>query len=287
MNSLRHSSRITTNAQQKNNVGLFAPYKIMFFNLIEARELVIQLFKRDFFSAYKKSFFGAGWILISPIVGVVSWVMMSSTGILNPGDVGAPYTIYILMGTTVWGLFTGFYNAGETTLSAGATFILQVKYPHEVLLIKQTAHHLANFLISFGLNIFAFIIFDFYPSWKIIFFPILVIPLFFLGAGLGLTISVFSVVTPEIQKAFNIFLNLLIFVTPVIYTKNVDSPILRTVMSYNPLTYLISACRDIILHGTIDNMQAYLISAGFSFIVFLLGLRFFYVSEEIVIEKMA
>jgi hypothetical protein len=51
-----------------------ATWVIMFKNMWKSRELIYQLFRRDFLMAYKKSFFGVSWILISPIMGIVSWV---------------------------------------------------------------------------------------------------------------------------------------------------------------------------------------------------------------------
>ncbi len=258
----------------------------MFKNMFRSRELIYQLFKRDFLAAYKKSFLGLGWVVISPLVGIASWIFMRMTGILNPGDVGVPYPLYVLIGSSIWGLFMGFYTAGESTLSSGTGFILQVKYPHEALLIKQTAQHLANFIIGFALNLSIFLFFGLLPNWKIIFFPFLVLPLFFLGAGMGLVMSVLTVVSTEIQRGFAILLGLLIYATPVIYSSNIQSPLLKKIIYWNPLTYLISVPRDAILTGKIENWPHYFIAAGVSLFVFIISWRLFFVSEEIVIEKM-
>ena len=64
-----------------------------------------------------------------------------------------------------------------------AGIITQVKYPHEALLMKQTAQHLAGFIITFAINIIVLLIFHVVPSPWIVLFPLLILPLFFLGVG--------------------------------------------------------------------------------------------------------
>jgi lipopolysaccharide transport system permease protein len=270
----------------RHKIGFFRIWLIMLRNIVSSRELIVQLFNRDFFAAYKKSLLGIGWILVAPIVGVVSWVFMNATGILNPGDVGIPYPAYVLLSSSIWGLFMGFYTSAAGTLGAGSGFIMQVNYPHEALLVKQTAQHLANFILSFALNIVVLLAFKVIPDWKIVFFPLFVLPLFLLGAGMGLVISVISVVSSEIQKGFEIVLGLVIYVTPVIYSPKYNNPLLQKIIKWNPLTYLVGGVRDIVIYGRMDHVDRFLYSSLLALIVFLLSWRLFFISEEKVIEKM-
>ncbi|HOT44546.1 MAG TPA: ABC transporter permease [Spirochaetota bacterium] len=267
-------------------IGFFKIWMVMLRNIIRSRELIWQLFKRDFLMSYKKSFLGMAWIVISPVVGIVSWIFMNFTGVLNPGDVGIPYPAYVLLSSSVWGLFMGFYTAGEGTLAAGAGIITQVQFPHEALLIKQTAHQLANFILGFVLNIIILIAFGVIPSWKIVFFPLVTIPLFLLGAGIGLVVSVIGVVAMDLSKGMTIVLGLVMYITPVIYSNRVDNPFLKTVITYNPLTYLVGNVRDLIIYGRFDTIEMFLYSTLFAIGVFLVSWRFFYLSEDKVVDKM-
>lgn len=271
---------------QKIKIGFFKSCIIMIQNIVMSRELIWQLFKRDFLMAYKKSFLGMAWIFISPVIGIISWVFMNATGILSPGDVGIPYPAYVLLSSSIWGLFMGFYGSAAGTLDVGAGFIMQVKYPHEALLAKQTAQHLANFLLGFIINIGILVAFGVIPSWKIVFFPVVIIPLFLLGAGIGLVVSVINVVAIDLTKIFNMGFGLLMYITPVIYSKNIENEMLQVIMKYNPLTYLVGNVRDLIIYGTFENPDRFMYSTLFAFVVFLLSWRLFFVSEEKAIEKM-
>ena len=128
--------------------------------------------------------------------------------------------------------------------------------------------------------------FKVYPSWLIIFFPILIIPIFLLGSAIGLVSSILNVVAPDIQRLLGFFMGLLLFITPVIYSSKIDNPILQNVIKWNPLTYVIGGVRDAIIYGRIDHFDRFLIVTGISFILFFMAWRFFYISEQKVIEKM-
>jgi lipopolysaccharide transport system permease protein len=270
----------------RHNIGFIKVWIVLIKNIINSKELIIQLFKRDFLAVYKKSFLGVWWIIISPVIGIISWVFMNATGILNPGDVGIPYPAYVLLSSAIWGLFMGFFTSSSLTLEAGSSFIMQVNYPHEVLLVKQTAQHLSNFILGFSLNIIILLIFNVIPDWKIIFFPVLILPLFFLGAGIGLFISLISSAAKDIQSGSTMLMGLVMYITPVIYSPKFENPLLQNVITWNPLTYLIGSVRDIIIYGTFDHLDRYIYASIFSLFVFLFSWRLFFISEDKVIEKM-
>ena len=281
------NQRITTyRPNQRHDLGFLETWIVMSKNIINSRELIWQLFKRDFFASYKKSFIGITWIFIAPIMGIISWVFLQKTGMLNPGDVGIPYPAYVLVGTSMWGLFMGFFNSANATLTAGKELVMQVNYPHEALLFKQTAQHLANFLIAFTMNIAVLLAFKVIPGWQIIFFPLVMLPLFFLGAAIGLVSSMISIVAVDISRIINMGMGLLMYITPVIYSDKVDSQLALTIIKWNPLTYLVCSARDIVIYGKLYNAPGYFICTGISLLLFMISWRLFFVSEDRIIERM-
>lgn len=271
---------------QRLKKGWIESYIVLINNIINSWDLIYQLFRRDFLMSYKKSFIGAGWLFISPVLGVISWVFYNSTGILQPGDVGIPYPAYVLLSTSIYGLFGGFFTAASGTLTAGTGFITQVNYPHDALLIKQALLQIANFTIVFGINIIILFCFGVVPSIFFFLLPLVILPIFFIGSAIGLTASIIEVVASDINKIITFLIGLLLFVTPVIYSSNVKNPFLQVIIKWNPLTYLIGGARDLIIYGRIDHFDIYLLCSGASFVVFLLAWRMFYVTEQRVIEKM-
>ena len=271
---------------QRHDLGFLITWRIMLGNIVRSRELIWQLFKRDFFAAYRKSFIGISWIFISPLLGIVSWVFLNSTGMLKPGDVGIPYPAYVLVGTSMWGLFMGFYRSAAATLSSGQALIQQVNYPHEALLFKQIAQHLADFSIALAMNLIVIIAFGVIPGWEILYFPIVALPLFFLGAAIGLVVSMISIVAVDLHRIIEMGMGLLMYATPLIYSDSVSNPFVQTIITWNPLTYLVCSVRDIIIYGRLYQPAAYFICAAASLALFLVSWRLFYVSEDRIIERM-
>ena len=281
-----HTDITVYRPNQRHELGMFRTWLVMARNVISARELIWQLFKRDFLAAYKKSFIGFAWIAITPLLGIVSWVFLQKTGMLQPGDVGIPYPAYVLIGTSMWGLFMGFYVSASETLTAGKALIMQVNYSHEALLFKQAAQHVAQFVIVFILNLVVLAAYGVVPSWGILVFPLVALPLFFLGAAIGLLVSMFSVVAMDLTRIINMGMGILIWVTPVIYSEKVDNAFVRYVVTHNPLTYLVCSCRDIVIYGRLYNPPVYSACALLSLFLFLLSWRLFFVSEHQIVEKM-
>ena len=279
-------NRVVYEPNQYAKIGFFKTMLVIVKNTIASKELIFQLYKRDFLMQYKKSFLGLGWMIFGPIMGVVSWVLMDSAGVLSPGDVGVPYPVYVLFGTSIWGLFMSFFASTSQTLQIAAGFIQQVNFHHEALLFKQGLQNLTNFGISLIINVIVMLSFGVVPSWYIVLMPLLIIPIFFLAASAGLIISILSTLTSDVSRIASFFLSLLMFITPVIYDSSEKVLWLQQCNLYNPLTYLITAPRDLILTGTMSNPFYYIVSIVMTILLFMVALRFFYISEKKVIEKM-
>jgi len=271
---------------QRHELGFVGTWVIMSLNVWNSRELIWQLFKRDFFAAYKKSFIGFTWIFFSPIMGIVSWLFLKEAGVMDPGDLDIPYTPYVLLGTSMWGLFMGFFNAANRTLTAGQALVLQVNYPHEALLFKETAQVLANFVLSFIVNIVVLLAFKVIPTWGLLLFPLVALPLFFLGAAIGLVASMLSIVAVDISRVIIMGMGFLMYLTPLIYTNKIANPLVQYVIKWNPLTYLVCSCRDVIIYGRLYDTTGYFICASISVVLFLVSWRLFYVSEQKIVERM-
>ena len=279
-------NKVVYEPNQYAKIGFLKTMLVIIKNTIASKELIFQLYKRDFLMQYKKSFLGLGWMIFGPIMGVVSWVLMDSAGVLSPGDVGVPYPVYVLFGTSIWGLFMSFFTSTSQTLQIAAGFIQQVNFHHEALVFKQGLQNLTNFGISLIINIVVMLSFGVMPTGFILLVPLFIIPIFFLAASAGLMVSILSTLTSDVSRIASFFLSLLMFITPVIYDSSEKVLWLQQCNLYNPLTYLITAPRDLILTGTMSNPFYYIVSIVMTILLFMVALRFFYISEKKVIEKM-
>lgn len=270
----------------RSKYGFFETWAIMFGNIWRSRFLIQQLFLRDFFAVYKKSFLGIAWILIAPLAGIVSWVFLQKAGMLNPGKLEVPYPVYVLVGTLSWDFFAGILTAASRTLSSGKALVMQVNYPHETLFVKEIAHFLSNFILKLLLVLTVVLMFGVSLKWQIIFLPLVCLPTVFLAGAIGLVLSLFSVITQDVMKMMGMGLKLLMWTTPIIYSGNTENEILRLINENNPLTYIVCSIRDIILYGKLYGPEYFLYCAIGSLVIFLFSWRLFYLNEQRLIERM-
>jgi lipopolysaccharide transport system permease protein len=273
-------------AHQRRKTGLFAAVCIMTVDVVRCRELIWQLFRRDFLMQYKKSFLGLGWIVLAPLIGFASWVFMNAAGVLNPGDMDFPYPAFVLISTTLWGLFANSVIAASRTLKAGEGFINQVRYPHHTMLIKELLQSYCNFLICFACITLLLVCFGVSLHRLYYATPLLVLPMMVFAAAAGLGISMLNALSLDIEKGVVYLLNFWMFLTPVVYSADNKTGIVKLILTCNPMTYLHGCARDIIVFGSTGTPGAF---AGLSLIalfLLLLSMKWFYVAEECVIEKM-
>ena len=137
------------------------------------------------------------------------------------------------------------------------------------------------------LSLLALILLAYYgitPYWYIFLIPVLIIPVILLTFGLGLFLSILNGIARDTGNLVSIFITFFLFLTPVLYKKP-DTGILSVMSDYNPMYYLITFPRELILNGSSVEFQGFLISTIISLLVFLLCLFFFHLAEARVTER--
>ncbi|HKT35408.1 MAG TPA: ABC transporter permease [Nitrospira sp.] len=282
---LRTDHIVVYEADQRARLGWVLSWKAMIDNVMNSRELIWQLFKRDLLAGSKQSVLGLLWMVIAPLVGILSWVLMNEAGVLRPGALGVPYPLYVLFGTAMWGLFMAFYSAAASSLTSAGGLLVQAKFSHEALVAQQMAHTVIVVMVNLVLLMGVWGIFGPTWHWSALLLPFGLIPLCLLGTGIGMMVSVFAVLVRDMTRTVTTMLGLAMFLTPVVYAGDVQSPWLQCLVAWNPLTYLVGGARDVVLEGRIGQPSAYVASVVLAAAVFLAAWRLFFMSEQKVAEK--
>lgn len=250
------------------------------------RGLLRYLVRLSMLAQYKKSFVGVFWLLLMPIFNVLVWVTLSVGGVFHPGETEVPYPAYVLLSTSIWQLFVVLFDQVSKSISAYSSVMVQAAFPRVVVTFEKVVVQLINFTIPLVLNIAVLLAMGVSLSWSAVLFPIALIPIVLFGWSLGMLFSLVEIVAVDIYTLFHrVITTLLIFATPVVYTDSVDSPIIQTVMSYNPLTYLLVGARDVLIRGELSNPSGfYWVSVGVVLFA-VLSFLFFIRAERKIIEK--
>lgn len=250
------------------------------------REVIWRLFVRDFTQQFRQKLLGYLWMVIGPMVNAAGFVFLYVAGILKPGDMVIPYPVFVLFGTYLWGMMTGVLTVVSGSLHAQGELITRTNIPKIALALTGMGNFafalVTNLVVLLGIMIYI----GFPPSWLILLFPLLMVPLMALGIGLGLIFAVIGVMARDMTTLATAAFNLLMLVTPVVYVGKVDSPALQRMMEYNPLTYLIDVPRTLVMTGVLPHPLAYAAASALAVVMLVLGVYAFYLIQDKVAERL-
>ncbi|MGO4199843.1 ABC transporter permease [Rhizobium sp. YAF28] len=251
-----------------------------------SRHVLWHLFKRDFVAGFRQKLLGYLWIVLVPLLGIASFVFMQLTGILNPGNMEIPYPIYVYLGTTIWGVFISALSVVANGLIANTDLVMRTNIPKIGLAVTGLASLCYNLLVNLLVLILLLLVFGRFPSVWVVLYPLTVLPIMALGVGIGLMLSVVGAVARDVTSMFVTLINLVMYVTPVVYTAEFANPVLQQVVFWNPLTYLVDAPRSIVVLGTVPSWLGYIAASLFSVIVLWIGVHAFYLIKDKVTERL-
>jgi lipopolysaccharide transport system permease protein len=264
--------------------GYLSVFGEIFDEIIENRWLTYQLFKRDFFSMYKQSFIGILWTVIIPIVSVGTFIILNKAGIFTIGDINVPYPIYAVLGIAFWQLFSSGLVIGSNSLVRAGSMLVMINFSKKSLVIASMGLSGFPFIIQFILVGILFVFYGITPNIAILLVPIVIIPILFLTLGLAFLLSLLNAVLRDIGNILSLLLTFLMFLTPILYTKP-KTGILMQITKYNPLYYMVSTARDFILTGSIAEPTGFLISTAIAFVIFMICLILFHLTETRISER--
>ena len=172
-------------------------------------------------------------------MGVASFLIMYSAGVLTPGDTGIPYPLYAMFGNSTWALAPGSMAAVSLGLQNQADLIMRTNIhqdgpgsvlPGHLLLRPDGQHHRSGAHRRGG----GVLAHDLGPVLSPDGAP-LDRPW---GWAWGWCWRSSAPLPGDLTNIASTGLGILVFIMPVAYTQaQVKQPILTVLMKYNPLTY--------------------------------------------------
>lgn len=269
------------NSLKKGYLSIFGE---IFRELNDNRWLTYQLFKRDFVSAYKQSFIGILWVVIIPIVSLGTFMILNRSGVFSVGEIKVPYPVYALLGMSFWQIFSSGLIACSNSLTKAGAMIVKINFSKKSLVLAAMGQSAISFLIQACLVVIVMALYRIRPNVMALTFPLMLVPIFIFTISFGFIFSLLSAIMRDISNMLSIFMTFLMFLTPVLYSRPLTG-ILASTTQYNPLYYLISVPRDIILFGSSSLMNGYLIVGALSIVAFIVFIAAFHLTETRIAER--
>jgi lipopolysaccharide transport system permease protein len=251
-----------------------------FTEIWEFRELFIVFAWRDIKVRYKQTILGATWAVFQPLTSMfIFTIFFGNFAKIPSGDL--PYPLFVLTGLIFWNYFSGILSRASNSLIENEGIVKKVYFPREILPLSTVGANLIDFGISLVLLFLVSFYFNFVPNPRVLF----VVPLGLLigtfgAGGLGLLLSSFNVKYRDVRYALPFFIQMMIFLTPVIYPTSIMRSSFRYLIALNPMTGVIDAARIVFSGGSNINWPILAISGGSSLLLFIVGLYYFKSTER-------
>ncbi len=242
------------------------------------RELLFILAARDVKVRYKQTIFGVAWAIMQPLFTMLVFTLFFGRLAGMPSD-GIPYPLFAYVGLFMWGFFSSALTKSGNSLVGNANLITKVYFPRMVVPISAVLAGLVDLAVT---SVFLIILLFYYGigfSVNLMMLPVLVFLTTLLAIGLGMLVSGLNVKYRDVGQVLPFLIQLVFFLSPIIYPLSIVPDKWRWLMALNPVTGLIEGFRSTFF-GTPFNWFSLGIAASFTILVFVYAVYAFRRMED-------
>ena len=247
--------------------------------LKEYHELLFFLTLREIKIRYKQTVMGASWALLQPLFTMVVFTLIFG-GLAQMPSEGVPYALFSYSGLLLWTYFQNALNLSGNSLVSNAQLLSKVYIPRLFIPTAPCLAGIVDYGIAMTIMAVMMVYYQFVPPVTIILLPLIVLLTFLLAAGAGYWLSSICVKYRDVKFVLPFFIQLLMFVSPVIYPADIVGGNLQWLLYLNPLTGLLNAHRAVILGHVPVDYAGLAISAVITLVIFISGILYLRRTEK-------
>ena len=223
------------------------------------RQLIVQMTRREVAGCYKGSALGLAWSFFNPVFMLVvytfvfSEIFKSRWGGAGGDESKTQFAVVLFVGMIVHGLFAEVINRAPGLILGNVNYVKKVVFPLEILPVVGMGAALFHSLVSLGVLLIAFALFNGYLHWTAVFTPLVLLPLVILTLGLAWMLASLGVFLRDVGQTIGIVTTVMMFLAPVFYPVTALPEEMRPWIMANPLTFIIEQAREVLIWGRLPN----------------------------------
>jgi len=229
------------------------------------RELFGFLIWRDIKVRYAQTALGAAWMVFQPLAMLLVYTFAFSH-LARVAIPGIPYPVFALAGLTLWIFVSRGVIIGSESLVTNMQLVTKTACPRVLIPLAAVVSVFVDFVVAFCLYLVISALYGFYPTWRYLLLPVIVLIAFILAIGLSLLFSATSVRYRDVGQVLPFLVQLWFFLSPIAYLLQTPGHSWETIVqALNPMVGLILALRWVLLgtpqpHGIF--LAAVVVSVG-------------------------
>lgn len=183
--------------------------------VIEYRELLGNLTRKELKVKYKNSVLGFLWSLLNPLLYLIVFSLVFQE--ILRAEVPL-FGVFLLSGLVAWNLFLGGLTGATGSIVGNAPLVQKVWFPREILALASIGAALVHFFLQLLVLFGALLVFQHAPAWN--YLPALVLALvvlLILTTALGVALSAINVYLRDTQHLLELVLLAWFWLTAIVY----------------------------------------------------------------------
>lgn len=184
--------------------------------LIEYKDLLYFMVKREIIILYKQTILGFLWAIIRPVFSMIVFSVIFGNLAKIPSD-GIPYPVFSYVALVPWTYFSTALTKSTGSLISGTGIFTKVYFPRLIIPITPVIAGLVDFGIALGVVGLLMWYFSIMPTLNILYIPVLIIIMVTTSAGIGMWLSAMAIQYRDIRHAIQFLSQLLMYAAPVVW----------------------------------------------------------------------
>jgi lipopolysaccharide transport system permease protein len=231
------------------------------------------------------SLLGMTWVVLQPalLLSVYLFVYMVVFKIRFPGYSRLDYVLYVFCGLVPYLGFMEALTSGGVSIKQNIHLVKNVMLPIELIPVRAVIVGMASQFVSLGI-VLVMSALSGSMTWRVVFLPAaLGLEILWL-VGLTWILSSVTVALPDITYFVNLFIFLLMFVSPIGFRTDMVPEQLRVTLYLNPVFYMTQAFRATLLSGEHASLSVWAVYTVMSVGLFVVGSAFFLTFKDVLVD---
>ncbi len=222
-------------------------------SLVRNRELLWQLTRREALGRYRGAYLGVFWALLTPLASLAVYTFVFSfvfearwdDALANRGLAG--FALVLLTGMVAYNVFGEALVDSPYTVLHNPNYVTKVVFPLEILPVTIVGAAVFHSLIGMAVISAALLLMHGAIPPSIAYLPVVYAPLIALTAGVSWLVAALGVFLRDVGHMATVAVQLLFFLTPILYPVTALPDSMQPWMRLNPLATIIEDFRRVVL----------------------------------------
>jgi lipopolysaccharide transport system permease protein len=244
--------------------------------IIRYRRLLASITRVELMKRHAGSVLGTSWVVLQPalLLSVYLFVYLVVFKIRFPGFSRFDYVLYVFCGLVPYLGFMEALTTGALSIKQNIHLVKNVMLPIELIPVRSVVVGMASQFVSIGL-VLILIAASGSLTWHVVWLPAVVALQVLWLAGLTWILASLTVALPDVMYFVNLFVFLLMFLSPIGFKPDMVPPEFRFIVYANPIYYMTEIFRATMLHGTPTSAFVAAVYVGMCTVTFAIGSAFF------------